>query len=54
MHKINLVGKLEGKEPVARHKRRWKDSISIHLRETGWDLADFIHLTEDRDQERTL
>jgi hypothetical protein len=27
-----LVGKPEGKRPVARPRRRWEDNIRIHLR----------------------
>jgi hypothetical protein len=29
-----LVGKPEGKRPLARPRRRWKDNIKMHLRET--------------------
>jgi hypothetical protein len=28
-----LVGKSEGKRPLARHRRRWEDNIKIDLRE---------------------
>jgi hypothetical protein len=30
-----LVGKLEGKRPLGRPRRRWKDNIRMDLRETG-------------------
>jgi hypothetical protein len=30
-----LVGKLEGKRPLGRLRRRWEDGIRIHLREIG-------------------
>jgi hypothetical protein len=30
-----LVGKLEGKRTLGRHKRRWYETIRIDLRETG-------------------
>jgi hypothetical protein len=30
-----LVGKLEGKRPVGRPKRRWKDNIKMDLQEVG-------------------
>jgi hypothetical protein len=30
-----LVGKLEGKKPLARPWRRWKDNIKMGLQEVG-------------------
>jgi hypothetical protein len=30
-----LVGKLEGKRPLARPRRRWEDGIKMDLREIG-------------------
>jgi hypothetical protein len=35
-----LVGKLEGKRPLRRPRRRWVDNIKIDLREIGWHSAD--------------
>jgi hypothetical protein len=32
-----LVGRPEGKRPLARPRRRWVDNIKIDLREIGWD-----------------
>jgi hypothetical protein len=31
-----LMGKLEGKTPLGRPRRRWLDNIKIDLREIGW------------------
>jgi hypothetical protein len=31
-----LVGKSEGKRPLGRPRRRWKDGIRMNLREIGW------------------
>jgi hypothetical protein len=31
-----LVGKREGKRPLGRPRRRWKDEIRMDLGETGW------------------
>jgi hypothetical protein len=31
-----LVGKLEGKRPVGRPRRRWEDGIKMDFREIGW------------------
>jgi hypothetical protein len=28
-----LVGKPEGKRPLGRHRRRWKDNIKMYLQE---------------------
>jgi len=41
VHRV-LVGKPEGKRPLGRHRRRWKDNIKMDLRKlervvgTGW------------------
>jgi hypothetical protein len=35
-----LVGKLGGKRPLGRPRRRWVYNIKIDLREIGWDGMD--------------
>jgi hypothetical protein len=49
-----LVGKPEGKRPLGRPTRRWKDNIKMDLREIGWESMDWMHLAQDRDQWRAL
>jgi hypothetical protein len=49
-----LVGKPEGKRPLGRPRRRWKDGIRIYLRETGWGSVDWIQLAQDRDRWRAI
>jgi hypothetical protein len=49
-----MVGKREGKRPLGGPRRRWVDNIQMDLRETGWDDMEWIDLTQDRDQWRTL
>jgi hypothetical protein len=49
-----LVGKPEGKRPLARPRCRWVDNIKTALREIGWDGMDWIDLAQDRDQWRAL
>ena len=44
-----LVGKLEGKRPSGRPRRRWEDNIKLNLRELGCDPGGWIDLAEDRD-----
>jgi hypothetical protein len=34
-----LVGRLEGKRPLGRPRRRWEDNIKMDLREIGIDGA---------------
>jgi hypothetical protein len=46
----NLVGIREGKRPLGRHKHRWEDNIRIDLRKIGWEIVDWIHLAQCRDQ----
>jgi hypothetical protein len=49
-----LVGRPEGRRPLGRPRRRWKDNIKMDLREIGfWDV-DWIHLSRDRDRWRAL
>jgi hypothetical protein len=45
-----LVGKLEGKKPLERPRRRWVDNIKIDIREIGYDGADWVDLAQDREQ----
>jgi hypothetical protein len=48
------VGKPEGKRPVGRPRRKWEENIKIDLREIGWGGMDWIDLTQDRGQWRSL
>jgi hypothetical protein len=49
-----LVGKPEGKTPLARPSRRWEDNIKAHLQEVGCGGIDWIELAKDRDRWRVL
>jgi hypothetical protein len=49
-----LVGKLEGKRPLGRPRRRWVDNIKMDLGDIGWGGRDWIELAQDRDQWRAL
>jgi hypothetical protein len=44
------VGKLEGKRPLGKPRRRREDDIRMDLREMGWSGMDWINLAQDRDQ----
>jgi hypothetical protein len=35
-----LVGKPEGKRPLVRPRRRWKDNIRVDLMEIWWEGVD--------------
>jgi hypothetical protein len=37
-----LIGKPEGKRPVGRPRRRWKDNIKMDLREIGIHGANWV------------
>jgi hypothetical protein len=43
-----LVGRPEGKRPLARPRRRWEDNIKIDLMAIGIDGAKWIQLAQDR------
>jgi hypothetical protein len=49
-----LGGSPEGKRPLGRPRRRWKDNINLDLREIGTDGADWIRLVQDRVQWRAF
>ena len=49
-----LVGKLEGKRPLGRLRRRWVVNIRMDLQEVGCGYMDWIGLAQDRDRWRTL
>ena len=52
VHRV-LVGKPEGKRPLGRPRRRWKDNIKMNLQEVGGG-GDWMELAQDRDRWRTL
>ena len=49
-----LVGKPEGRRPLARPRRRWADNIRTDLQDVGCGYMDWIGLAQDRDRWRTL
>jgi hypothetical protein len=49
-----LVGKLKGKRPLGRPRRRWVGNISMDLIEVGWGNVDWIGLAQDIDRWRAL
>jgi hypothetical protein len=49
-----LVGRLEGKRPLGRPRRRWEDNIKIDLREIGIHGTISIWLAQDRFQWRAF
>jgi hypothetical protein len=50
-----LVGKPEGKIPLGRPRRRWKDGIRMEVREIGLGGGvDWIRLAQDRDRWRAV
>jgi len=48
------VGKPEGKRPLGRPRRRWKDNIKMDLQEVGCEGMDWIDVAPDRDKWRAL
>jgi hypothetical protein len=45
-----LIGRSEGKRPLGRPRRRWKDNIKMDLGKIGIDGANWIRLAQDRVQ----
>jgi hypothetical protein len=48
------MGRPEGKRPLERPRRGCVENVKIDLRDIGWGGMDWIDLTEDWDQWRTL
>ena len=44
------MGKLEGNRPLGRSRRRWEDNIKMDLQEVGYEIMDWIELTQNRDR----
>jgi hypothetical protein len=49
-----FAGKPERKSPFGRPRHKWEDNIRIYLREIGWEILNWMHLVQDRDQWRAL
>jgi len=49
-----LVGKLEGRRPLGRPRRRWVDNIRMDLQEVGCGYMDWTGLAHDRDRWKTI
>ena len=49
-----LVGKIEGKRPLGRPRRRWEDNIKMDLQEVGCGCMDWNDLAQERDRWRAL
>jgi hypothetical protein len=47
-----LIGRSEGKRPLGRPRRRWKDNIKMDLKEIGIYGANWIRLDQDKVQWR--
>jgi len=49
-----LVGKPEGRRPLGRPRRRWKDNIKTDTQEVGCWVMDWMELVQDRNSWRAL
>jgi hypothetical protein len=49
-----LIGKPEGKRPLARPRRKWIVNIKMDLLEIGLSVVDWIGLAQDRCSWRAL
>jgi hypothetical protein len=46
---VGNMGKREGKRPLGRPRCRWEDT-RLGRREIGWEVVDWSHLVQERDQ----
>jgi hypothetical protein len=49
-----LVGEPQGRRPLRRPRRRWKDNIMMDLQEVGFWYVDWMELSQDRNRWRAL
>jgi len=49
-----LLGKLEGKGQLGKHRHRWEDNIETYLSEIGGEFVDWIGLALERDNQRAF
>jgi hypothetical protein len=49
-----FIGKLEGKRSHERPMCRWKDNIRMGLQKIGWEVVEWVHLAQNRDQWQAL
>ena len=49
-----LTGKLTGKRPLGRPRRRWEDNIRMDLEEIGVNAGNWIDSAQDRNYWRAL
>jgi hypothetical protein len=45
-----LIGKPEGKRPLRRPTCRWGDNIKMNIRETQWEVVEWIRIAQDMDR----
>jgi hypothetical protein len=45
-----FVGKPIQKRTLRRTRHRWEDYIRMDIRDIGWDVVNWIHLAQVRDQ----
>jgi hypothetical protein len=45
-----LDGKPDGNGPFRRSRLKWEDNIRVDLRGAGWQIGDWLHLNQVRDQ----
>jgi hypothetical protein len=49
-----LVRQPKGKRQLRRSSRRWENNIKTDLREIEWEIMDWNHLTQERDEWRAV
>jgi hypothetical protein len=49
-----LVRKREGRRPLGRPRRRWKDNIKMDLQDVGCEGMDWIAVAQDGHSDATM
>jgi hypothetical protein len=45
---------LKGRDHFGEPKRRWENNVRMFLRELEWELVDWMHMAQDRNQWRAV
>ena len=49
-----LTGKLSGKRPLGRPRRRWEENVRMDPKEVGINMSNWVVSAQDRDYWRSI
>jgi hypothetical protein len=49
-----LIGKCKAKRPLGRPRHKWVDNVRMDLKEIVWEVVNWIHLADNKNQWRII